>query len=454
MSHLTELAGRRVVVMGLGRFGGGVGVTRWLARQGAQVTVTDQADAAALADSVRQLAGLPVELHLGEHVETDLDRCDLLVVNPAVDKPRSAFFQAALRRGIRWSSEMNLFLERCPARLIGITGTAGKSTTTAMIEAILQRAAAAGEAGLADRSVYVGGNIGRSLLDALPEMRRDDWVVLELSSFQLQDAERLERSPQIAVITNLRPNHLDRHADFEEYAGAKLNIVRHQTGADVVFLHVADAETRRRVAALAPRSVVQPFGDDATHAALARVLRVPGRHNRDNAAAAWAVARRAGVSDATALDALREFSGLPHRLEFVRERGGVRYFNDSKSTTPESAVTALEAFDAPVIILLGGSDKHVSFTGLAASVAQRARAAVCYGQVREQLSGAIARAAGGAAAPRVETVADLPAALAAADLLARPGDVVVLSPACASYDQFRNYEQRGQVFREIVAARD
>lgn len=192
---------------------------------------------------------------------------------------------------------------------------------------------------------------------------------------------------------------------------------------------------------------MRTFGDKATLAALAGVLRVPGRHNRDNAAGALAIAAELGVGRAEALEALRGFTGLPHRLEFVAERDGVRFYNDSKSTTPESARIALEAFDEPVVVLLGGYDKHVSFEHLGSVVAARARAAVCYGAVREQIAASVR---GANCSATVECVDDLPGAVAIARRLARSGDVVLLSPACASYDQFRNYEQRGDVFRSLV----
>lgn len=429
--------------MGLGRFGGGIGVTRWLARQGAQVTVTDQTSEQELRESVAQLADLPIRWRLGGHDAADLESCDLLVVSPAVDKAKSEFFRAAAARGVSWTSEMNLFLARCPARIVGITGSVGKSTTTAMTGAILER-------GIADHRVWVGGNIGRSLLEELPAMRPDDVVVLELSSFQLEDAAAVRRSPDVALMTNLRPNHLDRHGTMEAYGDAKLNIARFQTADDVVFVHRGETGLRAKLEQIQPRSRILEYGDAAAMATVDGVLRVPGRHNRENASAALAIARRLGIADAVSLAALSEFRGLPHRLEFVRELAGVGYYNDSKSTTPESARTALEAFDVPVVMLLGGYDKHVEFDDLARVVERRGRAAVCYGAVRDKIAGAIRAADGNQRLP-VEVVSDLPAALDRARLHAKAGDVVVLSPACASWDQFQNYERRGEMFRRIVS---
>jgi len=466
---MAQLSGAPVVVMGLGRFGGGIGVARWLAARGAKVTVTDLAGADALAESVRQLADLPARLHLGGHDPADLDDCRLLVVSPAVPKERSAFVREAIARGIAVTSEMNLFVERCPARrVVGVTGSAGKSTTTAMIGAVIQAAA---EAGRGPR-VWVGGNIGRSLLSDLEAMAPDDVVVLELSSFQLDDLAALAWSPPLAVITNLQQNHLDRHGTFEAYAEAKLNIVRYQSPEGIVFVHERDEELAGRVAGAGASKRLRRYAFDPAFAA---DLRVPGRHNQDNAAAAMAVACALGVNGELIKKGLAGFVGLPHRLEFVAERGGVRYFNDSKSTTPASTRLALEAFDAPVIALVGGRDKGMSFDELTQLLAKRAKGVICFGEVGEKLfqdihrclgdgSGAVQAEWAGNKLPRswkpgdgpgrayVERAAGFDEAVARASRLAEPGDVVVLSPACTSYDMFANYEQRGKAFCRLVRA--
>lgn len=444
----TPVSGRRIVVMGLGRFGGGVGVTRWLVGQGARVCVTDVADAEALRDSVRQLDGLEVNLQLGGHDAAMLSACDLLVISPAVDRAQSDFVKEAIRRGIPCTSEMNLFLERCACRLVGVTGSVGKSTTTAMLGAALT-CAARRPTSLEGRGIWIGGNIGRSLLDELPAMRPGDWAVLELSSFQLEDAAGLRRSPEIAVITNLRPNHLDRHGTMDAYAAAKLNVARFQSADDVLVIHRGERELLSRLDQMNARARRVYFGDAAVHERLRGVLRVPGRHNRENASAAWVVATELGVPDDVALAALAEFPGLPHRLEFVREFRGVRYYNDSKSTTPEATCTALEAFDDPTVLLAGGYDKGIPFDALARAAADRARGVVSFGATANKIQNEISQVAG-SRVPPLATAADLPAALAIARQWAREGDVVVLSPGCASYDQFRNYEERGDLFRRIV----
>ncbi len=444
---LPSLTGWRVVVMGLGHFGGGIGVTRWLVGQGAQVTVTDQAPAERLADSVRQLEGLPIRFRLGGHDVADLDACQLLVVSPAVPKDRSPFVAEALARSIPLSSEMNLFLERCPARrVIGVTGSAGKSTTTAMLGAILRHA----DDDLGAPRVFVGGNIGQSLLDELPRISPQDVVVLELSSFQLDDVAALSWSPPLAVITNLQPNHLDRHGTMEAYAAAKLNIARYQTAEGRVFVREGDEALANQVRGIGAGDRLVRFAFDP---AFRDALQLPGRHNQDNAAAAIAIARQLGVGDALIREGLADFRGLEHRLEFVAQRAGVRYYNDSKSTTPGSTELALESFDTPVVMLVGGGDKGMSFDGMAARLAAGAKAVVCYGQTGPAIHAQVQRhQTDGSSGLRLELAEDFADAIARARRLAAPGDVVVLSPACTSYDMFSNYEERGEAFRRLVQA--
>ncbi len=425
--------------MGLGHFGGGIAVTRWLVEQGAQVTVTDQKSAAELADGLAQLQGLPIRQRLCGHDVADLEGCDLLVVSPAVPKDKSDFTREAARRGIPLTSEMNLFIERCPAsRVIGVTGSAGKSTTTAMIGSVLATASQAG----ALPKVWVGGNIGHSLLHDLQSMRSDEVVVLELSSFQLDDLGALRWSPPLAVITNVQPNHLDRHGTLEAYADAKMNLVRYQPPEGLVLVHEREDDVARRVAAVGAGGRLRRFKFDPAFAAC---LRVPGGHNRANAAAAIAVARALGIHDDLIARGLETFTGLPHRLEFVAQRDGVCYYNDSKSTTPESTRIALEAFEQPVVMLVGGYDKKIPLDAIGRQLAARAKATICYGQ-----TGPIFHREVTAANGRAEMVGSLEEAVARARALAAPGDVVVLSPACASYDMFSNYEQRGEIFASLV----
>jgi len=482
----VDLAGMRVLVMGLGRFGGGIGVTRWLVEQGADVTVTDLADETTLADSLRQLDGLPVSYRLGQHNERDLDGTQLLVVSPAVDKARSAFFQTAILSGIPWTSENNLFFERCRGQIIGVTGSVGKSTTTAMIGEVLR-------AHFSEQrdppKVFVGGNIGRSLLQDLPQIGPRDIVVLELSSFQLEDLAAIRIGPHHAVLTNIRPNHLDRHGTMAAYVDAKMNIVRFLREPGSITFNADDEELARalgRVRPLSPdgglwcpvsehdsRAPVRLEGEaivacrnmpgltagcavagsPGVYEPVIRTadLGVPGRHNVRNAMLAVGVGLLYGAGNDAMARALRAFRGLPHRLEFVAEVGGVRYYNDSKSTTPDSAIMAVEAFEAPVVLIAGGYDKGVSFDALGQAAARRCRAVVCVGNTRQAIADAVRRSAA-ACAPEVRLAEGFDEAVAVARRLAHPGDVVLLSPACASYDLFANYEERGERFRTIVRA--
>jgi len=436
-----------VVVMGLGRFGGGIGVTRWLVDQGARVTVTDQKDTAALASSVDQLKDFPVTFHLGGHEMSDLDHCGLLVVSPGVDKATSEFVQAAIARDIPLSSEMNLFVERCPARqVVGITGSAGKSTTTAMIGAILEAAHAGG----GGPRVWVGGNIGQSLLGELGRIQPEDVVALELSSFQLEDLGSLRWSPTHALITNITPNHLDRHGTMEAYRDAKLNIVRFQRPEGLAFVNESDRELIAHVAGAGAGARLRTFVFEPAYKG---IVQVPGRHNEGNAAAAIAVARSLGIEDRWIREGLAGFRGLPHRLDFVAIKRGVRYYNDSKSTTPVSACLALETFAEPVVMLIGGRDKNMSFEALAQLLARRAKGVVCYGEHGCKLYEEVSRhLPAGADIGRVELAGPLQEAVDKAARLSGPGDVVVLSPACTSYDQFAHYEQRGETFARLVRA--
>lgn len=439
---VSALTGRKVTVVGLGRFGGGVGVTRWLCSEGAGVTVSDRAEAASLGESVNALKGLTVALHLGSHEREDFLDADLLVVNPAVPKDIPLLSDASAA-GVKRTSEINLFLERCCAPVVGVTGSVGKSTTTAMIGEILSR-----------RYVtHVGGNIGRSLLAKLPNIKSDHVVVLELSSFQLEDLPLVGISPHIAVVTNLTPNHLDRHGTMEAYARAKKNIFRYQCGDDVLILNGAcpaladwkhEAPGRVEFFDGGTAGVPPPPGTKRFE------LKVPGRHNQDNAQAAWTAAMQFGIDRETAAEGLRRFQGLPHRLEFVLERDGVRYFNDSKCTTPQGAVVAINAFPPrKTVVIVGGYDKHVSFEELGAVLADRAKSVIVIGATQAQIVDAV-EARRKKPEPSVLKVEDLASAVASAKRQAEKGDVVLLSPACASYDMFTNYEQRGQAFTKLV----
>ena len=430
---IVEPHGQRVTVMGLGRFGGGVGVTRWLAQAGARVTVTDLLDGTELAPALGELASYVqdgrVQLRLGGHRERDFVECDFVVVNPAVPMPwENRFLLAACRAGVSLTTEIGLTTERLRRRrVIGITGTAGKSTTAAMIHHVVQ--------GLGHRC-HLGGNIGGSLLEQLDDIRTDDWVVLELSSAMLWwlgdaalECGRAGWSPHVAVMTNLQPNHIDWHGTVEHYRRTKESIFRFQEPGDHV-LHGTDGTDGAD-------------GTDGVDAATIP-LTVPGRHNQANAQLAVAIAARVGLDPRTAARTLLHFPGLPHRLELVTERDGRRFFNDSKATTPQSTCLAVEAFDDSrrVHLLAGGYDKKVDLSGIV-ELAPRLAGLYTMGATGRGLVDATREG-------HAEFCETVEIAVGRAVNRMKPGDVLLLSPGCASWDQFKNYELRGAAFRTVV----
>ncbi|HVX11704.1 MAG TPA: UDP-N-acetylmuramoyl-L-alanine--D-glutamate ligase [Pirellulales bacterium] len=430
-----ELAGRRVTVMGLGRHGGGVAAARWLAERGAIVTVTDLADERTLSDSIAELAGVSIAAwHLAGHRDADFTEADLVVVNPAV-RPDNRFVAAAHAANVPTTLEIELFLGCCRGRVIGVTGSNGKSTTAAMIAEIL---AADG------RRNWFGGNIGRSLLADLDAITAADWVVLELSSFQLARLSRGVRWPEMAVVTNCTANHLDWHGSMEAYASAKQRLLLEQSACGVAVLNGGDPIVRSWHQ-LARGQVLMVDGDNDVPE-----LKLPGEHNRRNAACAAAAARRAGCSPDAIRRGLESFRGLPHRLELVAEIDGRRFYNDSMATTPESVMAAVDTFANKPWLLVGGHDKGFDFAPLAAKLARQARGVACYGAVRERMMTMIEDQP--APRCRCESFVELADALQWCWLQSRAEEVIVLSPACASYDQFRDYRHRGETFAILARA--
>jgi UDP-N-acetylmuramoylalanine--D-glutamate ligase len=461
--------------MGLGRFGGGVGVSRWLVSQGAQVTVNDAASAEKLADSLQQLEGLPITFKLGGHDPADFLAADLLVLNPAVDKRTSEPVQAALRAGIPYTTEINLFVERCAATTIGITGSVGKSTTTALIhEALKAGLHQTSDAPLQDSPrVFLGGNIGRSLLLELSHIRPQDLVVLELSSFMLEDTPHARNpsdgspgwSPHIAIVTNVYPNHLDRHGTMAEYAAAKQNILRFQKPGDTAILN-NDHELVRRWTGLAESrgATVIKF---TTHVPAGPLpLAIPGEHNQSNARAALALldalASKFPLDRPAALHAIEQFPGLSHRLQLVHTLRlpdrQIRFYNDSKATTPDASLTALDAFAPPpsrsAIFIVGGYDKHIDLHPFAQALAEKAGGVLGIGQTGASIVDSVRQIApADLPAARIHNAATLEQAITTAAAWAKESPnltAIVLSPASASYDQFPNYEKRGDLFVQLA----
>lgn len=438
-------AGMRVLVLGLGRFGGGVGVTRWLREQGARVTVSDSADRASLVESVEAIAPLDITLHLGGHDPADLRSVDLAVVNPAVVKNVSPIFQELVHRGIAWTTEMNLFCERCPASVIGVTGSYGKSTTCAMLAGALQACFHA-----EIRRVYLGGNIGHSLLGDLEHMQPDDRVVLEMSNAQLEDLPRIDWVPSVAVINNIWPHHIDRHLSFDGYMAAKFNLLgdgRREQRAIVGEL-APEAEARLKHFGgrekLRVRRVAPPIPPVE--------LTVPGAHNRVNAATVLTVCDVLGVPEPIVRDSLRSFSGLPHRLQWVRCLDGVDYFNDSKSTSPRNTLAAIASLSRSIVGLVGGQRKDVDLTEWARGVSSTCRCVVCFGEAGSRFAAALRNAGRSGGDPQVVLVDRLADAVSAARSAAGPGDAVLFSPGAPSFDAYHNYAERGDHFVRLIRA--
>ncbi|GAC1699049.1 MAG: UDP-N-acetylmuramoyl-L-alanine--D-glutamate ligase [Candidatus Limnocylindrales bacterium] len=455
-----HLAGARVTIVGLGKGRTTAGLARYLVERGARVTITDPKGRADLAEGIGRLGDVPVELVLapaGDDVA--LNEPDLVFFIPG-QRPRSATVQRAVTRGIPVATEIGLFFRLCPAPIIGVTGTKGKSTTTTLISRILSRGA---------RKVILGGNIGNAVIQDLPLITAEDLVLLELSSFQL---ETLGRSPHIAVVTNILEDHLDHHGTRDAYVAAKRNIVAWQTADDLAVLNLDDPVAATLQAGLLsairgvsllrrPERGAWLAGDQLTLVDGGRTdplcavteLRVPGRHNIQNALAAAIVGDLCGIAPDAIAAELRAFTGLPHRLETVGEDGGVLWVNDSQGTTPYATIPALRAYGRPPVVILGGVSKAADFSALGREVVARARGAVLIGQAGDDIAGAIERAREpGTTHPPVVRAASLEEAVAAARALARPGDVVILSPACASFDMFASYEDRGDRFKRLVEA--
>lgn len=453
--RLSALRGKTVAVCGIGR--NNLPVIYQLLSFGIGVRACDKRDEAALGDTATQLREAGVELCLGEDYLDHLDDVALILRTPGM-KPYLPPFERARERGIPVSSEMELFFEVCPAPIYAVTGSDGKTTTTTVIAGLLEAAG---------KRVFVGGNIGRPLLPLIAEMTPDDVVVAELSSFQLT---RMTQSPHVAVVTNVAPNHLDWHSGMEEYINAKQNLVRYQRAGDRAVLN-ADNEITEQFAAEAERGDAQVFrfsrkkplaegawlSEDGmlclSHAGVttpimrAADILIPGDHNVENYLAA--IAAVAGeVEPAAIAEYARQFGGVPHRCELVRTRDGVRWYNDSIGTSPSRTNAGLKAFDRKVILIAGGYDKHIPYDPLGAVAAQTVKAAILLGATADAIEASI-RACSDLPIYRVATMEE---AVATADRISGDGDIVFMSPASASFDLYRNFEERGDHFKRLVSA--
>src|SRR5947199_4843961 len=442
-----EIKGKKVLVLGLARTGREC--ARFLAQRGASVQVTDVRSEEELKQEMETLAALPIRYFLGGEEHSGLKGVDIILPSQGVPA-ENVLLKDGSRRGIKILSEIEFACRFLPAPLVAITGTNGKSTTTTLVGEMLKASGA---------KVFVGGNIGTPLIGFVGGDW--EWGVVEVSSFQLEWIE--EFRPRISVLLNLTEDHLDRYPNFRAYCQAKQRIFEAQDANDIAILGRDDRlvwEMRKRIRArvvsfgfsevddgvfVAAREMIWRDGSREEKFPLSRV-KIQGVHNVENMMAAIAVAKSAGGSASLIQKVLEEFPGLEHRLEFVREKDGVRYYNDSKGTNVGAVVKSLASFSDPVILLAGGVDKGGDYGILRQEIRQKVRRLVLFGEAQE----IIARALG----DLTETVIveNLEAAVGDAFAHARAGEVVLLSPACSSFDMFRNYAERGQVFKSLVQA--
>ena len=448
MSASIELRNKRVLVVGLARTG--VATALFCATRGAHVTATDTRTEKELGDTITALRKAGVALELGGHRQELILDADLIIPSPGVPADAS-LLQFARSKGVTIWSEIELAYRFLKGRLIGITGSNGKTTTTSLIEHILRSAGF---------STILAGNIGTPLISCVERFSEKTVAVAELSSFQLELIEKFR--PSISVFLNLTPDHLDRHHTLESYGAAKARIFENQTESDSAVLNADDPGTtpyapakpqlfwfsrKQRVAqgAFVKESEIL-FRREGAEEAILKLSDIPlvGAHNVENVLAATAATRLAGAEPAAIAKGVRSFAGVEHRLEFVAEIGGVRFYNDSKATNVDATLKALDAFAGRILIILGGKDKGSDYTVLQAPLREKAILALLVGaaadKIEKQIAGSVAIEQAGTLERAVETAAHA----------ARAGDVVLLAPACASFDQFQNYEHRGRVFKELV----
>ena len=451
--YMDSLKNKTVAVIGIGV--SNTPLLRLLLREKIQVTACDKRDRAALGTLAEELEKDGCRLQLGENYLQGLTQ-DVIFRTPGL-RPDVPELLAAKARGSEITSEMEVFFQVCPCTLVAVTGSDGKTTTTTIISELLKAAG---------NTVYVGGNIGHPLLCQADEMHPEDYAVLELSSFQLMT---MTRSPHIAVVTNLAPNHLDMHKGMEEYVAAKENIFRYQSAGDIAVFNLDNAITREQgtrapghVRYFSRREepsegvflrdgdiVLRKDGQDRV-IMTTEDIRLPGVHNIENYMAAIAAVEGL-VPDAVIRDFARSFNGVEHRIELVRTYHGARFYNDSIASSPSRTIAGLRSFKEKVILIAGGYDKHIPFDALGPEVVEHVKLLVLCGATAGKIRAAVEQAPGYRPGhPEIVEVTPFEKAVEFARDRARSGDVVTLSPACAAFDQFKNFAERGKTFKSIV----
>jgi UDP-N-acetylmuramoylalanine--D-glutamate ligase len=448
-----ELRGKRVLIMGLGLHGSGIASARYAAQQGAQVRVTDLRPAEVLAPSIAALEGLPIEYILGQHRDEDFAWAEIVLRVPGV-KRTSRYLQIAREHGAQIEQEIALFFSACPGRIIGVTGTRGKTTTSTLLYELVK---ASGQ------HTVLGGNVsGVETLSLLPTITPQTQVVLELSSWQLEALEPHRMSPAVAVLTNIYPDHLDTYDSMEDYAAAKANIYRHQHPGDLAVFNY-DNDWTRHMGEEAPaeqtwfaslaRGGSFRRGTDELVPFTYRETPLPGAHNLENILLATTTARLLDIPDETIARVVRNFRGVAHRLQEIAVIHGVRYINDTTSTTPVAGEAALRAFDGPIVLVAGGNTKNLPLAGWPAAIVQRCRDLVLLkGSGTDELLPALEDEARKQNLPNpLRGVFDsFSAAMDAAVSLARPGDTLLFSPGFTSFGMFLNEFDRGDKFVAYV----
>ncbi|MCK5635136.1 MAG: UDP-N-acetylmuramoyl-L-alanine--D-glutamate ligase [Anaerolineales bacterium] len=457
---MRDWKGKRAVIIGLARQG--KALAQFLSQKGAEVVVSDQKSAEQLGPAIEELAAYELTYQLGSHPNTLLEGTDVLFLSGGVPADLPIAVEAR-KREIELANDTQLFLEACCAPVIGITGSAGKTTTTSLVGCMAEIAFKGSE-----RRVWVGGNIGRPLLNNLDEIKPNDLVIMELSSFQL---ELMTLSPHIAAVLNLTPDHLDRHGSMEVYAAAKKRILANQSEDDIAVVRHDDSLTWEMRSLVQGRLIAfgweQYAGEEESVYVRDGILRLRsgdgeheicavdevalrGTHNLLNLLAASALASAAGLPIEAMAETARNFKGIPNRLEFVRRVRGADWYNDSIATTPDRALAAVRAFDEPKILLAGGQDKNLPWETFASEVVRRVDHLILFGETAQKIERHIQEAVKDGAVPTLLICERLADAVQAAAALAEEGDVVVLSPGGTSFDEFSNYEERGEIFRALV----
>ena len=452
LEYLSSIKGKRVFVVGAGISNSPL--IEALLDAGVDVTVCDKRLREELGEASGRFERAGARLQLGDGYLEKLD-ADIIFRTPGL-MPWNPSLQAAVANGAALSSEMEAFFDVCPCKIIGVTGSDGKTTTTSIIGELLRNAG---------KTVHVGGNIGAPLLCNADSMSSDDIVVLELSSFQLIS---MRKSPHIAVVTNISPNHLDVHRDMDEYVDAKRNIFAHQKSTDKAVFNLDNAYTRKYQKTapgetaffsssgypedgvfLSDGTIFDVRGGQRAAIMEARDILLPGLHNVENFMAAFA-ALQGLVSNDVMRETARNFRSVPHRIEFVREFEGVRYYNDSIASSPTRTIAGLLSFDKKVILIAGGKRKGVAFDELGKMIVKRVKSLILTGMTAEEIHNAVVSSPEFDGEPEIQIHSEFKDAVEAASRLAKEGDSVLLSPACTSFDMFRNFEERGDTFKGLV----